>query len=692
LDRQRKKEPPIGDKLTPPPILSTTADSQSLAVSPAVWRTRVEHALRELSHRPVVLFTVLCAVNALSLPYLGLIHDARLYALQVMNRASGGVFSDDLFLRFGSQDQYTPFSLLAAPAARVFGVEWLFFLLFLVGNALLILATQRFIRTLIDDPLVSTAALLFLMMSAVPYGGLGVFHVHESFFTPRVLSCALALFGLEQTLKKHHGRGLALALIGTVVHPLMGFGAVLIGLACALLDTLPIRRFLAVLSISTAVGVVLVGYFPLGVRVFGTMDAAWLAAVRDASPYNFPGLWAFNDWLNLSLSVALPICVGMSWLRSSPWRARCLFVISAIGAAGLAATILAGHMPYRILLQGQPYRVGWILATIEIPLALVVATRLWQQGPSGRTGAILLVSFFGITNFFAIELAIPPIMFACLVLLRILTRSTRTTRTDTNWLARSLSMSIFAGFTTWGIVKVLFTLRLWPELMAFTDPIVLGMGLVKCFAPLLWLVPILMGLAMITRWHEAGRRLALGSAALALAVHSMMFLVPRVPAYREAYRPHDQDLAFAQRYLDKRYGGATEALTVYQDAWENVTYVWFDLRAKNYYDLTQVVGVLFSRDTAFEGERRAEIVRSFELERFRPIKRFMSASDKLMMEGIFKPERGTPAPTASDLARLCQASEPVDVAILKQEFRDMASATNGHISIYECANMRAGAR
>src|SRR4030042_424406 len=41
-----------------------------------------------------------------------------------MNRASGGTLSDDLFLRFGSQDQYTPFSLLAAPAARVFGADW----------------------------------------------------------------------------------------------------------------------------------------------------------------------------------------------------------------------------------------------------------------------------------------------------------------------------------------------------------------------------------------------------------------------------------------------------------------------------------------------------------------------------------------------------------------------------------------
>lgn len=676
--------------MTPPPILSTTADSQPPTVSPDVWRLRLEQALTALSHRPAVLFTVLCAVHALLFPYLGLVHDARLYAFQVMNRASGGALSDDLFLRFGSQDQYTPFSLLVAPAARVLGVEWLFFLLFLISYALLILAIQRFIRVLIDDHLVSTTALLFLMVSPLPYGGLGIFHIHESFFTPRILSCALALFGLEQTLKKHHGRGLALALIGTVVHPLMGFGAFLIGFVCALLDRLSNRCFLTVLAVSTGVGVVLVGYFPLGERVFGTMDAPWLAAVQDASPYNFPGLWAFNDWLNLSLSVVLPICVGMLWLRSFPWRAQFLFVVSAIGTAGLVATILAGQEPYCILLQGQPYRAVWILAAIEIPLALVLAAHMWQQSATGQTSSILLVGFFGITNFHIIELVVPPIVFACLLLLRILTRSTRTARMDPNWLARNLVFSIFAGCTAWGVLKVLTILNLRPELMAFVDPIVYATILVNCIAPLLWLVPILMCMAMITRWHIAGPRLVLGCIVLALAVQSMMFLVPHAPAYREAYKPHGHDLAYAQRYLDKRYGGSQETLTVYQAVWGNVSYVWFDLRAKSYYDLAQVVGVLFNRETAFEGQRRAKIVRSFELERWRPIKQFLAASDKMMMDRIFKPERGISEPTPADLSRLCQASESVDIAILKQEFQGLASATNGHISIYECAMVRAG--
>jgi hypothetical protein len=390
--------------------------------------------------------------------------------------------------------------------------------------------------------------------------------------------------------------------------------------------------------------------------------------------------------------LALPICVGMSWFRSSPWRARCLFVVSAVGAIGLIATIIAGRLSYRILLQGQPYRAVWILAAIEIPLAFVYAARLWKQGPGGQICAILLVGFFGITNFLPIELAIPSILFACMVFSRFLTRSTRTASTGSNWLARRLSVSILVGFTAWGMLKGFIILRLRPELMSILDPIGFAVILAKCFAPLIWMVPVLMGLVMISRGSKSGIRLAIGSVALALTVHSIMFIVPRIPAYREAYRPHNQDLEFAQNYLNTKYAGAKAAPTVYQAVWENISHVWFDLKAMSYFDLAQIVGILFSRNTAIEGQRRAEIVRSFEFERFQPSKKFLAASDKMMMDGIFKPERGTQASSASDLIRLCQAIEPVDIAILKKEFRGLDSASNGHIYIYECANIRAGAR
>jgi hypothetical protein len=49
-----------------------------------------------------------------------------------------------------------------------FGVDWSFFVLYLISNALLIFAMQRLIGALIDDACVSTAALVFLACRRCP--------------------------------------------------------------------------------------------------------------------------------------------------------------------------------------------------------------------------------------------------------------------------------------------------------------------------------------------------------------------------------------------------------------------------------------------------------------------------------------------------------------------------------------------
>src|SRR6476660_6630176 len=95
------------------PASSTMADADRTRVETRlawIWQTHVVPALDVLAVRPALLFAVLWALNAIKFPYGGLIHDARLYGLQAQNHASGGAYSRDLFLRFGSQDQFTPFS------------------------------------------------------------------------------------------------------------------------------------------------------------------------------------------------------------------------------------------------------------------------------------------------------------------------------------------------------------------------------------------------------------------------------------------------------------------------------------------------------------------------------------------------------------------------------------------------------
>src|SRR5438105_2131527 len=87
------------------------------------------------ANAPGGLSAAMLALNALFLPYRGLYHDAVLYGLQVLNRAEGGRFGGDLFLRYGSQDNYSIFSWVAAPLAAALGVPAAFLLLYLAAKA-----------------------------------------------------------------------------------------------------------------------------------------------------------------------------------------------------------------------------------------------------------------------------------------------------------------------------------------------------------------------------------------------------------------------------------------------------------------------------------------------------------------------------------------------------------------------------
>src|SRR3712207_278956 len=106
------------------------------------WMGSATDALRRLAGRPGTFFLVLLALNALCRPYANIDHDTRLYSVQVLNQLNPDAYADDLFFRYGSQDQFSLFSPLMAPLVRLLGLEGAFLLVYLLANALLIWALK----------------------------------------------------------------------------------------------------------------------------------------------------------------------------------------------------------------------------------------------------------------------------------------------------------------------------------------------------------------------------------------------------------------------------------------------------------------------------------------------------------------------------------------------------------------------
>src|SRR5947207_3334034 len=108
--------------------MTTFPPALDQATMPQSWWSRATRTLEQLGTRPWTLVALLLALNALARPYVGLRHDSQMYCAQVLNRVEPGAYADDLFFRYGSQDQFSAFSALAAPLAAHMPVALLFLL------------------------------------------------------------------------------------------------------------------------------------------------------------------------------------------------------------------------------------------------------------------------------------------------------------------------------------------------------------------------------------------------------------------------------------------------------------------------------------------------------------------------------------------------------------------------------------
>ena len=271
-----------------------------------------------------------------------------------------------------------------------------FLLLYLAFNALFLLALQRLVQALIPDRLISTLGLFTLAVLMPPLGGLGICHVHENFLTPRLLATALVLYGLERMLAGRPVKALIFLLTALAMHPLMGFGGLLVFIGWCLLRHVP-RPYLTVLIGLSAMSAVAILFVPsLGNRVFGPMDQAWREEVRCEAPFVFGSEWEYSDWLQVGFAFAVTLAAWRHLPRDPRFR-DFMIALTAATLFGIVGSVLASFLPYALLLQGQPFRSLWVMQLLHVPLAFLLAKNWWtRDGWPGRSAAVLLLGCVGL--------------------------------------------------------------------------------------------------------------------------------------------------------------------------------------------------------------------------------------------------------------------------------------------------------
>jgi hypothetical protein len=639
--------------------------------------------LEQLASRRCLLLCLLLALNALVRPYAGLIHDARLYAAQVSEAVAPGTLSDDLYLRYGSQDRYTVFTPLLAPLVRLLGLQAAYFLAYLASKALLLWALLRLVLALVEDRAVAVVSLLFLAVAPLPFGGNAIFHVNETFLTPRPAASALALLALERALAGRWLQTVPLLAGSLLLHPVMAFAGALVLAVWWLAERLPARWLVVLAGGAAVLGGVVVGYEPLGTKVFGYMDPEWHGITLQVCFFIRPACWAAADWVRIACAA---LVVGVAAGTFARRRGRLLAALLVAGVLGLAGSLVAVHANYHLLIQTSPYRTLWLLELLALPLGFWGAARLWQTGTGvARCAALALVLLLTADGYAD---PVPPVLvFAALlpvaaVFCRGLSRSPR----RPEWLAGSARISfvttvaLLCVYDLWVLGVLLnaprdFHLDVHP-IRALTSA---GWALLKL--PLL-LLGVWAAVRLVRADRAASWRLA-GLLGFWLTYQGLLLWVSGAPWYAERFStrwPHGE---FVAAYLRQQANERAGALTVYWTA--DLEDIWFRAKAKSYYHWGQLTGCAFNRGTAAEGKRRALQVRAFEASYLRwawPPLPWWSAAFRRFYEVPLDT-----SPTEEDLLRLC-AAEGLDYVVLEHRFEGLYSASDGFVYIYDVRRLR----
>ncbi len=644
----------------------------------------LETRLGRLAADPVTLVCLLLAANALVEPYRGLDHDSRLYAVQILERIHPGSFAGDLYLRYGSQDRYSVFTILMAPLVQLCGLHVTFFCVYLVSKAILFWSLLRLSRVFISSNLALILALIHLAIVQVAFGGNEIFHVNESFLTPRLTSCALVLFALEQMLA---GRivVVGLLLLGSfVLNPLMAVGGILPAGLWWLARRCTARQLVWLALAAVALTTLLTGLEPVGDRLFGHMDDVWRTIHLKICFYILPACWWWSDWIRIALGCAFTV-----WAAAQcPVRRLATFWAAVLGSAliGLIGSLIAVNSHYLLLIQTSPYRTLWLLELLAILAGYGLAAQLWQGG-SQRSRSASLVVVLLLTLKWNTGLGAS----ACMTLLSllgfaVLYRGFAKLARHPDWLWRSTQSSFLATvglMFLFNLFQFATLLRTEPLVELELHPVLLAMHFSNALCVLPIIIMCLLG--FVACYQIAAQRVHLRFLLLACCAGYQALLVctPSFDWYGRHFDGRNRHVRFVDSRLASRVGRRTKPFTVY---WPTpVEDVWFGTGNNSFYNVVQMSGCAFNRGTAVEGYRRDSLALPFEFERFR----FFGDENPWMisLRDLFQIKHDVHFPRAQDLLRLCE-DEGLDFIVLKYRIKDLYCDSDGEYYIYDCAQLR----
>lgn len=320
-------------------------------------------------------------------PYLGLYHDARMYAVQALFHLYPNIYKNDVFFLYGSQDKFSIFSYFYAEVINLIGLDRAVFILTLIGHFFWFFSAV-FLLSRLSSGFVFWFSLLLITILPGFYGSERVFTYGEPYLTPRIFSEAFSLLSLGFAVSEYWILAIGVLIFAIMIHPLMALPVVLILILYAdginkFLKKKPTRILPILVVISS---LLLVEPFN---RIFQDMDYQWFNLSLQRSPFLEFIAWHNEDWISIFFSFSLLIICGLS----AEGKQKKLFIsIIFISIIGILLNIVGVTIfNNKLLLQVQTWRWLWLLKWMTYFSFAWFVSEYWSRSEIAKMTIIILV-------------------------------------------------------------------------------------------------------------------------------------------------------------------------------------------------------------------------------------------------------------------------------------------------------------
>lgn len=553
------------------------------------WRPRIE----ERTGRFWLCLCFLLLLDVLANPYAGIVHDARLYAVQALSHLHPQRYARDLFFLHGSQDSFSLFSAIHARIIALLGLRFGSWLLYAVSRLLLYAGILFFFRRLFVSNVLAFFASCLIAAGPMQYI---FFELNEPFLTPRLAAMGLSLLSLGLAYGNSNILCLLCLLAAGLLHPLMALGpgiilfvfwlhnrrwSILAALACCLVLALVTMALLRPEAM---------GSLPL----FAIFDQQWLAIIRQRSGYLFPSNWTRDQWLTIGSAIGL-VLLGLRYLDRR--QREFVLIISAVAILGIIITVAVVSGPQWILpFQLQPWRSFWVLQILSPAVACLISRSLWTSARFfHKLAGVLVATSFLLAGGASASTAPWLILAAVLIYFPFLEEAALPARVRQFLLVAAAGILLVLPLPM--TVENLLAVSACKSWGCFVFVLVAGFGPYFRFAAL--------GGAAAFLPFVTGKRVAMLIpvllALLSLVTSRVDFEYPQISmAERGFFQRSQPTLSGIVAWRKEIPAGAL----ILGDGSLPTAAIWFDLQASSYYSEMQGPGILFSRKLAMEYRKR----------------------------------------------------------------------------------------